>query len=77
MDNLKIDVEVLEYLLNTIKNRIINDVEEGGEAKWKYLLAISECKMLAKEKHNLDIKIIDYSSDMLNLLINEFEENIK
>ena len=76
MDKSVIDMEVLDYLLDTVKNWVINDVIEDKTRDWRYLLALSESKKILKENYDLDTKVEEFSSEMMDLVIKEFENNI-
>ena len=49
---------------------------EDRTCDWKYLLALSENKKILKEKYGIDANVETFSSEMLNLVILEFENNI-
>lgn len=76
MEESIIDTEILNYLLSTVRNRVINDVLEDQTCDWKYLLALSENKKILKEKYGIDANIETFSTEMLNSVIQEFENNI-
>ena len=72
-----LDDELLDYLLDSTKNWINNDILEEQTKNWNYFLAISDIRKLAKEKYQIEIKIEDFDIGIIDSLIKEYENNIK
>ena len=77
MKETDLDMELLDYLLNSVKNWVVNDILEDRTRDWKYFFAISDARRIAKEKHQVELKLEDFDSEIMNNLIYEFEKNIK
>lgn len=76
MKETDLDMEILDYLIDTIKNWVVNDILEDRTRDWKLFFAISDLRKVAKDKHQIELNLDSFGIDLIDSLIKEFEQNI-
>ena len=72
----ELDMELLDYLLNSTKNWIINDILEDHTKDWKYFLAFCKCRKDLKENHHIEFELEQVCDFIMLPLFKEYENNI-